>query len=179
MDTFLLPLLAIILVAAAICDLRYQKIPNILTYPTMIVALAFYTVTMGLQGLMFSAGGLTLGIGFFLIPYLMGGMGAGDAKLMGAVGSVLGARGVFNAALLTAFFGGIYAVYLIIAHSEDCKQLIHRCMLMLKSYTCTGKFVHIAAPKNEDKPKLCYGVAIFLGTVCTMGWKLSQNSFLI
>jgi prepilin peptidase CpaA len=169
--------LAFVLVAAALYDLRFQKIPNLLTFPTMGVAIVYYGITIGGKGILISTSGLLLGMALFITPYLMGGMGAGDVKLMGAVGAVLGPWGVVNAAILTAFAGGVYALYIIITRHEDCKKMLSRFALMIKHYVNTGKMTYIPAPGNENVPKLCYGVAIFLGTLCTMWWKLSQNSF--
>jgi len=51
-----------------------------------------------------------LGMGLFIILYLMGGMGAGDVKLIGAVGSMLGPYMVLTAVLCTALIGGICAL---------------------------------------------------------------------
>ena len=104
-DGLLILSVSCVLIAAAIYDFRYQKIPNVLTFPTMIIALAYFGVTRGLEGFLFSAGGLGLGIAILIIPYLMGGMGAGDVKLLGAAGAVLGPLGIFNAFVLTAFIG--------------------------------------------------------------------------
>ena len=70
-DLFLFISLSSILVFAAIQDLRFQRIPNLLTYPTIIIALCYHFVTNGLDGMLFSAGGLALGIAFFIVPYLM------------------------------------------------------------------------------------------------------------
>ncbi len=60
---------------------------------------------------MHSTGGLFLGVAFLLPVYLIGGMGAGDVKLMGAVGSILGPQGVFIAFLYSAIAGGLYALF--------------------------------------------------------------------
>jgi prepilin peptidase CpaA len=103
MNSLLIIFLIVVLVIAALIDIRIRKIPNLLTYQTMAVALCYHSLRNGLDGLIFSAGGLILGVVFFILPYLMGGMGAGDAKLMGAVGAVIGPGGVFIACLLTAF----------------------------------------------------------------------------
>jgi prepilin peptidase CpaA len=112
-DSFLIVFLGGVLLLAAIYDHRSQRIPNLLTYPTMVIGLAYHCLTSGLDGLLLSAGGLALGIGIFILPYLMGGMGAGDAKLMGAVGSILGPRGVFIAFLFTSLVGGIYVLLVL------------------------------------------------------------------
>lgn len=168
-----------VLITAAIFDLRYQKIPNVLTFPTMIIALAYFGVTRGLDGLLFSAGGLGLGMAILIIPYLMGGMGAGDVKLLGAAGAVLGPLGIFNAFVLTAFIGGIYAVLLVLVHYKHSRGFVARLTTMFKTYAQTGQLIYLPAPEEEKKLKLSYGVAIALGALCTMAWKLSFNNFLI
>ena len=71
---FLIIFLSSILIIAAIIDVRVQKIPNLLTFPAMVMALIFHSVTGGWKGFVFSAEGLGLGIALFLIPYIMGGM---------------------------------------------------------------------------------------------------------
>jgi len=64
--------LSAVLIVASVNDLRFQKIPNLLTYPAMAVALVYHFVMNGLNGLLFSAVGLALGIAILIIPYLMG-----------------------------------------------------------------------------------------------------------
>ncbi len=105
--------LSAILLSSAFTDLKSQKIPNYLTLSGMIAALTLYSFAAGFDGFLFSLKGIAVGIGVMLIPYLLGGMGAGDAKLMGAVGGFLGAKGVLGAFLLTAVIGGIYALLTI------------------------------------------------------------------
>ena len=168
MNSLLTIFLIIVLVIAAVIDIRVQKVPNLLTFPTMILALACHGVMNGLDGLLFSSGGLLLGIAIFILPYLMGVMGAGDAKLMGAVGAVLGPRGVFNAAVFTSVVGGIYALVLLLFHYRAHKCFIIRSATMLKTFAFTGQFIHIPPDENEKKPKLCYGIAIASGTLFTI-----------
>jgi prepilin peptidase CpaA len=177
MNSLLIIFLIVVLVIAAVIDLRVQKIPNLLTFTTMILALAYHGVMNGLDGLLFSSGGLLLGIAIFILPYLMGGMGAGDAKLMGAVGAVLGPRGVFNAAVFTVVVGGIYALVLLLAHRKVCRGLITKSATTLKMFAVTGQLIRIPAAENEEKPKLCYGIAIASGALFTIWWKLSNHGF--
>jgi prepilin peptidase CpaA len=177
MDIFLVILLTIILVVAAVYDLRFQKIPNLLTYPTMGIAVVYHFVTNGLDGLLFSAGGLAIGVALLILPYLMGGMGAGDAKLMGAVGTILGPKGVFMAALFTAVVGGVYALILLLISRQFLKGLISRHATTLKTFVMTRQFIPIPAAKDEKKPKLCYGIAIALGTLLYVFLELSGYKF--
>ena len=101
----------------------------------MIAALILYSFAAGIDGFFFSLKGIAVGIGVLLIPYLLGGMGAGDAKLMGAVGGFLGAKGVFGAFLLTAAIGGIYALLTIFFFSSHFKSYFkgfwQRCLTFL------------------------------------------------
>ena len=164
-DVFLIIFLSIFLIAAAVNDLRFQKIPNLLTYPAMGIALVYHFIMSGPDGLLFSAGGLTLGIAVFILPYLMGGMGAGDAKLMGAVGAILGAKGVFVAFLFTAIAGGVYALILVLIKRQHFKDFFTRQAATLKTFILTKQFILIPGDEDEKKPKLCYGIAIALGTM--------------
>lgn len=177
MDLLLITFLGCLLMGAAIIDLRFERIPNLLTYPAVMAALAYHAVTNGLDGLLFSAGGLVLGIGILFLPYLMGGMGAGDAKLMGAVGAVLGPKGLFIAFLFTAIIGGIYAMTLLLAKPEHLKRLIKRWGTMLKTFVRIGQSAYIPPAKNQKKPRLCYGVAIAVGTMCSIFWRLLGYTF--
>ena len=164
-DSYLLLFASCVLIAAAICDLRYRKIPNVYTFPTMVIALVYFGATRGLSGLLFSAGGMALGMGILLILYLMGGMGAGDVKLMGTAGAVLGPLGVLEAFVFTAIVGGIYSVIVLMFRYRYTKDLLSRFTTMLKLSAYAGQFIYIPASENEEKPKVSYGIAIALGTL--------------
>ena len=161
---FLIIFLSSILIIAVTIDIRVRKIPNLLTFPAMVTALTFHSVTGGWKGFVFSAEGLAIGIALFLIPYIMGGMGAGDAKLMGAIGAIIGPRGVFLASLFTAVAGGIYALIVFLLNMQYFKGFIERSALTLKVFAFTRNFIPIPADESEKKPRLCYGVAIAAGT---------------
>lgn len=169
-------LVGVLLVAAAI-DHRYHRIPNLLTYPTMVIALTFHGLTNGLDGLLFSAGGVAMGIGILILPYMIGVMGAGDAKLLGAVGAILGARGVFITFLFTAVIGGAYALIVLIIRSEYRKDFIGRWGAVFKTFAFTGQFITIDAAKKVKAPELPYGIAIALGTLVYVILQLSGYRF--
>src|SRR4030042_3319596 len=91
-----------VLIIAAVNDIRVQKIPNWLTSPAMAVGIIYHTGLKGLEGFIFSWGGIGVGIVVMIGFYLVGGTGAGDVKLMGAVGGFLGPKGGFLVFLLPA-----------------------------------------------------------------------------
>jgi prepilin peptidase CpaA len=173
MDVVLAIPLSTIVILAAIQDLRVQKIPNLLTYPSMGLALLYHSLTNGLDGFIMGATGLALGIGLLILPYMMGGMGAGDAKLMGAVGAAVGPQGVFTAFLLTAIAGGVYALLVILIRRQDAKGFVARNVMTLKTFVLTRQFIRVPASEDESKPKLCYGIAIALGTIVYISLELS------
>jgi prepilin peptidase CpaA len=164
--------LTIVLIIAAVSDLRVQRIPNWLTFSTMIVAVAYHTGMKGLGGLLFSLGGISVGIAFLIIPYLMGGMGAGDAKLMGSVGALLGPKGALIAFLSTAIVGGIYALVILTFHGY-LKEIAKRYGAILKTFILTKEIIYIAPAKSKKKPRLCYGVAIALGTLISVAFSIN------
>ena len=84
---------------------------------------------------------------------------------MGAVGAILGARGVFIAFLFTAIIGGVYALILILIKRQHFKGFFTRQAATLKTFMFTGQFIPIPGDSKEKKPKLCYGIAIALGTL--------------
>ena len=166
MDSMLINvLLMFALTVAAIHDAKYRKIPNIITYSVIIVALACHAWQSGFGGFLFSLQGTLLGMALLILFYLTGKMGAGDVKLMGAVGSVLGPAGVFKAFLFAAIVGGIYAIIILMTRGHVL-DTIRRMWLSLKLTVLTHR--PIAPDEGSASPVLCYGIAIAIGTSLSM-----------
>ncbi|CAG0941735.1 leader peptidase (prepilin peptidase) / N-methyltransferase [Candidatus Brocadiaceae bacterium] len=159
-----------ILIIAVVTDIRSHKIPNWLTFPSMLVGIGYHTYTNGYHGLLFSMSGMFLGIALFIPFYLASGMGAGDVKLLGSVGSVLGVKGVFIACLGTAIIGGVYAIILLAIHGY-LRETMKRYWSMLATFMITRKFMYIPPEGSKKMPVLCYGVAIAVGTVLSIFMK--------
>jgi prepilin peptidase CpaA len=164
MQNFPIIFLSGILIVSAVIDLRTQKIPNLITYPTMVIALIYHVTFGGGKGLLFSSSGLCVGIGLLLLPYLMGGMGAGDAKLMGAVGGMIGAKGVLYTFLCSAVVGGIYALALILIYRNHFSNFFKKQITTLWTFILTRKYIPDPIQNAQNRPRLCYGLAIALGT---------------
>ena len=178
MDFLLIVLLACAMTIAAIRDLKTRKVPNLLTYTVMLFGLVYHGVLSGLIGIGFSAAGLVVGIVLFLIPYLMGGMGAGDAKLMGASGAILGSKGVIIAAVMSILIGLVYAMVLLLIHHGYCRSLLRRLGIMLKTFFLTRQFIPIPPGNGEKQPTLSYALPIALGTMCYVFLKATNNQFI-
>lgn len=117
---------------AVLMDLTTHRIPNWLTLSLAMACLVLQFRTGQWGGLLFAVEGLTVGLLCFLPFYLFGAMGAGDVKLLAAVGTALGPWTVLVTALLTIFAGGAIAL-LYIGLRGGMGALLSRygCMLLL------------------------------------------------
>ena len=102
------------LLYAVFTDLRVRKISNRLTYPVMLFGLLANWAIGGWDGLQHASLGWLAGLGIMLIPFLLGAMGAGDVKLMAAIGAVKGPEFVLIATLYACVAGGLLAIYYLI-----------------------------------------------------------------
>ena len=118
----------------------------------------------------FSVQGLALGLAILIVPYVIGGMGAGDAKLLGAVGGILGPGGVFTAFLFTAVVGGVYALILLGARGY-LTHALRQAVSTIKTFVLTGTFILPSVATRRKNLELYYGFAIAVGTFLSVSWK--------
>ncbi len=102
------------LALAIASDIRTRKILNRLTFPAAAAGFSINAYQYGWDGCIASASGLALGLAFLLIPYLMGGIGAGDVKMLGALGALAGPKIVSYGFVFGAILGGIIAAGIIL-----------------------------------------------------------------
>jgi prepilin peptidase CpaA len=158
-------LIALVLIAA-IYDLRYRKIPNWLV-------LAGLLIGIGLNAFLFEWAGLRiagLGIGFaFLIYfplYAIRAMGAGDVKLMAAIGSLVGPWPWFGIFLFTAMVGGLMALVLVLTRGR-ARQTFSNLAYMLREMAylrppyARNQELDVKHPKAVTLP---HGFSIAVGT---------------
>lgn len=105
--------LAILCVVSLYTDIKSRLIPNVLTLPVIVFGFIYHAFS-GWDGLIFSAGGMFLGAGLLIIPYLSGGMGGGDVKFMAAAGAVGGPAFILEAFIYSSVIGGIIATGLML-----------------------------------------------------------------
>ncbi|GJL55736.1 MAG: type 4 prepilin peptidase 1 [Nitrospirales bacterium] len=165
----LIVVLSSALVWAAITDVRWGKIPNVITLPLAGLGLAIHVGANGYQGLLFSLQGFGLGFGLLIIFYALGGMGAGDVKLFGAVGAIIGPNDVFVAFLITACLGGLYAIGLMV-FTWGLSSTAERVKVILTTWLVARIFT-TPPPMDHRQPKLRYGLVIGLGTLCSQAWR--------
>jgi prepilin peptidase CpaA len=113
------------LLHAVFTDLRARRISNRITYPLMLVGLVGNGVMGGWGGLAHSGLGWAAGLGLMLIPFLLGAMGAGDVKLMAAIGAIKGPEFVLSAALYASVAGGLVAIFYVVKERRVSSTLIY------------------------------------------------------
>ncbi len=145
-------IISLLLVASigAIYDLRFRRIPNWLTFGSLAIIFSLNVFYSGLHGFLHSLFGLLTGLALLSIPYIAGGMGAGDVKLLGALGAIAGYKGGIIIFFYTAICGLILGIIWLLFNPGRLKFLI-----------TTGQIL----PVIDKKQKIPYGIAILLGTI--------------
>ncbi|MBB5173477.1 A24 family peptidase [Texcoconibacillus texcoconensis] len=155
--------LIILLVTSVFTDLMYRKIFNFITFPTTLFGFTYHIWESGVDGLLFSGFGFIVGLIVLFVPFFLGGIGAGDVKLLAAIGTLKGASFVFYAFIYTCIAGGMIAmIYLL--KSTRIKQVIARMISVLTLKTESSIKKNAEQYKQQTFP---YGVAIFIGTLCS------------
>jgi len=95
---------------AAVIDIRQHRVPNYLTVPAALAGLAFHSFAPGGWGVGVSLAGFAVGFGLLLLPWLFGGGGMGDVKLLAALGAWLGPMLMLVAFALSMLAAAILAL---------------------------------------------------------------------
>lgn len=166
-------LLLTLAVLAGGWDAFTRRIPNWLTLPAAIVGLGWHGYRDGWRGIGFSFGGWLLGLAVLLPLFALGGMGAGDVKLMAAAGALAGPQGLVVIFIYTGLLGGIAAVALAVTCGRLGATLRNTARLAL--LLGRGRMEE-ASKLDTAAGRLPYGVAIAAG--CAMFLWIGPRSIL-
>jgi prepilin peptidase CpaA len=167
--------LVILLSVAVYTDLKERRIPNKLTGPGLVVGLVLAGIleggfpVMGLLGAF-----LALILSFPLVA--LGGLGAGDAKLLTAVGAFVGPGGLLSVALYGALAGGVLALAGALRRGTLISALMNSLQLIVNVITMGrhGERFGLDTPGAHSVP---YGVAIAAGALATWFAPFSIGGF--
>ena len=104
----------LMLTVCLVTDLRSRKIYNLVIFPVLIFGICYNVVTGGGSGLLQSLWGTLAGLGILIIPFALGGMGAGDVKLLAVIGAVKGPMFIGYTAIGMGLAGGVIALAIIL-----------------------------------------------------------------
>ncbi|GAB4137795.1 A24 family peptidase [Thermopirellula anaerolimosa] len=152
--------------AAAVTDWKMRRIPNVITVPAAILGVAYHALFPSGLGIVFGLSGLAVGFLLLLLPYILGGGGMGDVKLLAALGSWLGP----------------YWILVALASGTVVAAVLALVMLVLgKSVAWRPKPV-VALPSRKSrvpqtKKALPFAIPLALGTWVMMGLFLVRGGF--
>jgi prepilin peptidase CpaA len=156
------------LTLACLSDLRTRRIPNVLTLSAALGALLFHLATGGWSAAGWGAAGLFSGAALFFPMFALRGMGAGDVKLLAAVGAWLGPGQVATVALATSIAGGAIAVVVALAHGYLRKALTNVYLLLMHWRVAGVEPLPAVTLERAQGPRLAYAFPIAIGTVVTL-----------
>jgi len=165
-------LVSVTLVVAAFIDGYKLRVPNWLTFPFVIGGWLYSGLWFGWEGLGWSVLGTVVGLGLLLPAYAIGGMGAGDVKLLAGVGAWVWGTATFYAFCVSAMAGGILALGLVLLrrkwkhHQGQFMMILSEIMLIRDPH----HLATIAAERKGSMLLLPYGIPIAIGTIAYFAW---------
>jgi prepilin peptidase CpaA len=163
----LIPLALTMLIAWG--DLKTRRIPNYLTLGTAVAGLAFNFMTQGLPGLGNGILGMLLGFAFLIVPYLWGGMGAGDVKALAALGAWLGPQLTLFLFCYMGIAGGVIALGFLAWQGILWQKIKAGWTFLLNLILCQPAGVPRPPSPAKSTAGIPYGVAIAVGMLVLVG----------
>jgi prepilin peptidase CpaA len=162
---------AVIVVAGALAcvfDLRWRRIPNALTFTVAGLALVYRLATGGPTAMGEAALGWLIGAALFLPWFALGGMGAGDVKLVAALAAWLGPVGALWLVVDSAIAGAVVAVAVSLVHGY-LRQALRNVVLLLMWWRTAGpRPLPELTLERGTGPRLAYAFPIMLGALATI-----------
>ena len=167
-------LVSSLLVVAAVIDGIWLKVPNWLTFPMIATGWVYSLMAGGWTGLSWSIAGSLAGLALLLVVYSIGGMGAGDVKLLAAIGAWVQLEHTFWIFACTAIVGGLMALAMMLLsgkwsrHLSNMKTISEEIVILHDP----ERLFHRAAKRKSRMTLLPYGIPM---TVAALGYFASQG----
>lgn len=144
-------------------DVRYRRIPNLLVLIALIAGLGINTFFGGLGGFTNSLWGFAIAFVPMLMLHIFASMGAGDVKLFGAVGSILGGSLMPGTLVLVAILGGLLAIYSTL-RAGTMLSTLHGVLRIFVGILPGWEMPRFAMAPDR-RHTIPYGVAIMVGSL--------------
>jgi prepilin peptidase CpaA len=153
----------LVALAACVTDVRTRRIPNVLTFGAAAAAIAAHGWLEGVEGLSTSVAGWLVGAMLFFPLFALRGMGAGDVKLLAAIGAWLGPWPTVMVAFYTTLAGGVMAVAVAL-HAGYLRQALRNLMLLSRFWVTVGlKPLEDLTLEHAQAPRLAYAAPVLAG----------------
>lgn len=165
-------LVTIVLIVAAVIDGFELKVPNWVTFPFIVTGWIYSTYAFGWEGLGWSLLGTVVGLALLMPAYAIGGMGAGDVKLLAGVGAWIYGIHTAYAFAATAVVGAVLAVAMVLIqrtwkkHAAQFWVILNEIMVIRNPEQLST----IAAQRKPSMLLLPYGIPIAIGTIGYFLW---------
>jgi prepilin peptidase CpaA len=160
----------IVAIAAAICDVRTRRIPNVLTFGAAGLAFLYALVSQGATGLGLAVAGWLTGAALFFPFFALGGMGAGDVKLLAALAAWFGPFDAVWLAVFAAVSGGVFAVVVALARGYLRQAFVNLWFMFVQWRFLGIRSIAGFTLQDSRAPRLAYAIPIMVGAVCTL-WR--------
>jgi prepilin peptidase CpaA len=150
-------------------DLKTRRIPNYLTLGTALAGLAYNAISHGLNGFTDGILGMLLGFAFLILPYLWGGMGAGDVKALAALGAWLGPGLTVFLFCYMGIAGGVIALGYLLWAGTLWEKIKEGWIYLVNLILCRQAGMPQSPPPSQLTEGIPYGVAIAIGMLVLVG----------
>ncbi|MEN6497458.1 MAG: A24 family peptidase [Thermoguttaceae bacterium] len=154
---------------AAVTDARMHRIPNVLTVPTALLGLAYHTLAPTGWGPLVALAGFGVGFALLLLPWLLGGGGMGDVKLLAALGAWLGPWWVLIAFAVSGGVAALLAMAIMVRNATTRG-------VMKTSRKYLGGKTHEPAAKRRPRV-LPFAVPVAVSTWAVLAWMVTRGGF--
>lgn len=170
---------AITLIVAAVIDGKQLKVPNWITFPMVLSGLAYHGFAYGLGefaegGFLGSLAATGMGLACLLPIYAVGGMGAGDVKLMAGMGAWLANWvTVWEAFVVSVIVGAVMAVIMVWRSGKFAEHYANFLLILNEWMTIKNprELSRIAAERKPTMHLLPYGIPICIGSIAYFAYQ--------
>ena len=165
--TLAIIVLPVATIYASVIDYRERRVPNWLNGALAALGIVAQASYWGWAGVGTALMGLMVGFGLLIIPWTMHGMGAGDVKLMAAIGAWLGPWLTLLGCVVGMLLGGLIGLAMILASGKLAQARVNLGVLLVKCTRVETAFSEFGSTRSfgSTTTLLPYGIPLTIGSL--------------